>query len=401
MVVFEIQKNGFKVFNNNTAGDLITFQGDTSNLPPLDLTYAWCLKQGYTPEQTIDLMLKIYHTARITKSGYFEDLSLVYGLIGNRGSGKSCGAAGIAIIDYLLALKPVWSNMGIELEVRYRDCSKVFRSIDLERTALLDVNDASLLFSNGLIVIDELNIAIGDSYRSTSNVNLFFSFMLQEIRKRKMNILYTVQSENWGGTRIRWQTDFYIHCSDRALIGSYKPTKGSIGRSSRWKLYDMSGLTGDVVYMNRIETKVACKKEVYFANTPFWNTYGTEEVQKYEPMRIQSDYKELAITTEGIKNIENDNMAVANAMIKVIQRSPGAIGRRELWTALGVHDDAGKQRRIGHLLNTWGVDSKQGTRGREYLLPDLPVFLDNLAKNGLYRGFRAYQGSSTEGSKLS
>ncbi len=373
MVKFEIRDGGFLVWDGKTSYLVDGLKNVTrEHTQNMDQDYAWMLSRDIPPHIIIDTLLRQYHHGRVFKWGYLANLSLVISLIGSRGSGKSVGAVAISIFDYFMRGKRVWSNLPIEFKVSYRDTEKLYQSIPLDKAVLLDINDFSNEFADGLILIDELNIAMTDSRRSMSNVSLFFSYLLQEVRKRKMSILYTMQSENWADSRLRWQTDFYIQCRDKSFL-SGKPTEDSIGRKSLWKVHDMSGMvTGEVKMTDKYRHIVEPYQELTIFNTPFWNCYSTEEMQTYEPMKVSvSGGKEPLQLTEGQIKEKEDNTAVLWAVFRNL-RVAGfeKVTKSELWGILDIKTHQEKTK-TGELLTGLGFKTSRGDKGREYKIPSL------------------------------
>lgn len=392
MVTFEIQKGYFTVWDGKTAYDLhLDEKRDYNMLPEPDEVYNLCIEAGMDEEQVIDTMLSIFHFKRLFKNGYLRELSLVFGFIGPRGSGKSVGAAALSILDFLLDGKSVWSNMPIEVNVIYRDCSKVFRSQPLDKAVLMDLNDFETQYSDGLVMIDELNIEIGDSRRSMSNQMLWFDFMLQEVRKRRMNVCYQLQAEDWSGSRTRWQTDFYISCRDYSILKG-KPKRNDIGRFSRWRIHDMSGVvTGEVKYSDRYKHIVDHFNEIKFWNTPFWNTYNTGQFQKYEKFDPSKVNRDNGNEQDRIYSIDGESFARLTAgysvlpelVLNIINLGQTKISRNQIWEILHV-DDHSEKTRIGQLLKSLGCESTRGSDGeRGYILPDKETVLQKITELGI------------------
>jgi len=82
MVTWEIRK-GYFLVHNEDGKQVPLFLGpyDTVNtfsfLPDMDDVYDDCQDKGLTQEQTIDVMLKIYHIRRFFRDGYLKDKELV------------------------------------------------------------------------------------------------------------------------------------------------------------------------------------------------------------------------------------------------------------------------------------------------------------------------------------
>lgn len=384
---FEIKQGYFTVWDGKTTYDIYLNDKKHDYLPEPDKIYDLCRKRGYSSGKIIDIMLKFFHVDRLIKSGYLHDLSMVVGFVGPRGSGKSVGAVAYAIYDFLLDGKRVWSNMPIEVTVKYRDCRKIFRSESLDKEALMDINAFENSFADGLIVIDELNIEVGDSRRQMSNQMLWFDFMLQEVRKRKMNICYQLQSEEWAGSRSRWQTDLYIVCRDKAFLDGH-PSPNDIGRQSRWRIHDMSGIvTGDIRYSEKNRNKVDYYQELYFWNTPFWNCYDTEKMQRYEKFdpskKSDLESEHLTIDERTFSALTTSYGVIPELVLRVLDSLSGRILRREVWNVLQISDRA-TQTQVGTLLHSLGATDFRNSAGeRGYILPDKEFLAMRLSELGV------------------
>ena len=388
MIEFEIQKGYFKVHDGMTCYDLfIDEQKEFPDLPDPDTVYSICQDGGMTEGQTIMTMLQTFHTKRLFKGGYLKPLSLVFAFVGGRGSGKSCGAAQLASVDFLLDGKTVWSNMDIGLAVRYKDCRKVFKSQNLDKASLMDINAFETQYADGLVLLDEANIEISDSRRSMSNTMLWFDYTLQEVRKRRMNICYTVQDEEWVGKRSRFQTDLYVVCHDHAFLDKQRQAD-DIGRHSRWRVHDMSGcVTGELKYRDGHRHFVDHFKEVIVWNTPFWKTYDSGQMQKYEkydPSKARSgNDNKLVIDQEAFKRLSAGYSILPEMVLKIIDSGYDRIPRDDLWAILNVTDHSTKTK-VGELLNSLGCESYRITGNRYgYRIPDKETLKDRLDELGI------------------
>ena len=197
---------------------------------------------------------------------HLKKQSIIIGLIGPRGGGKSVGGARLTILDYMLAGYNVWSNMEIGVNVQMNSHTKELRSKSLNK---LELGELDAVYNNGLLFVDEVNAYIADARRSMSEESLAFSYILQQIRKRKLNIIWTAQSEAHCDERLRWQTDIYIVCNDVSVT---KRNCG-IGELSSWKAYDVHGLV----------TGQLNKNPVFYQgviwNKPWWNSFSTWKLQ--------------------------------------------------------------------------------------------------------------------------
>ena len=378
MIKLNIAK-GFLIISDENNQIYPGWLGDTTpdypGLPEPAEVYRKCVDRGLSQERTIDVMLKIFHRQRFIRGGFLSDFDLIIGLVGPRGSGKSCGGSAIAIWDYLLCGIPVFSNMDIKVVVRYKKASKVFESANLDKTSLLDVRDQEQMYRNCLIFVDEANIEMAESQRTMGNRSLWFSYALQQARKRHLSMIHTEQSEYHVTERLRWQTSLYISTKDAAYqYGTPKP--GSMGRKSLWKVHDYSGIiTGEAYEGTPVFDGV-------FHNTPFWHSFDTEQIQSGETEL--PDHKkqktDISITpgTElaALKEEYADALTIIGAYSKKGEET--RVWCDKLWENLDISGDRGEQVRIGGQLKALGVKSGQSTGGRRfYRIPQKSDFSDN------------------------
>lgn len=327
----------------------------------IDEVYDECQRRGYSQERTIDVLLHIFHRQRMIHGDFLVMFPLVVGFIGGAGGGKSCGAAGLTIFDYLLAGWHVVSNMEIKVRVRYRDCSKVFRTENLDKIGVLDVRHLDNMYQNCLVFIDELNIEVGDSRRSMTNANLQLGAFLQSRRKRNVNVIWTSQSENWIDGRVRFGTDLYILCRDAAYEGG-KPRARDIGRRSTWTIWDMSGrVTGrtrDVDDMFNKTSRITPFREVEFLNTPFWNTYDSWQLQGID--RGESDAEpDIQVRDSAELRAAKDKYKIGRKVAaQLLEFGVLEIPKAQLWKQLNCEDDRALQTTIGRDFAAIGIPSK-------------------------------------------
>ncbi len=389
-----IQKGHFLVNFNKTVEPLyVDKHRDFKHLLEPDIWYEFCKRKGHSQEETIDTMLKMLHVRRIFSGDYLGDLDLCIALIGPRGSGKSVGMTGISILDGLLAGKRVVSNLPIAVRVVYRDCQKVFRTESLDAALMLDENEFNENYYDCLICVDEVNTYIADSQRTMTNQALTFSYILQQMRHRRLSFVFTTQSEGWNTNRVRFQTDFYIQCRDAAMFKG-KPRKEDIGRHSQWRIHDMSGLqTGEVLQNDSRSYSVPPFAEKEFWNTPFWHAYDTQQMQKREKYvsknrgNGQGEFDEQMIREKAMKYQAPTGLIIAirDIGLKRMQKD-------NLWEMLEITNNRSEQTKKGMELLDLGcipctVDGKRG-----YEFPTTTVLNKRLGKMNLSRKENADNG---------
>lgn len=220
---------------------------------------------------------------------HLKGRSLVIGIIGPRGSGKSTAAARILTLNYLLKRKPVWSNMPVAVDIVTPNNTCDYR-IGCELRSKPVPSDMDLgKCENGVIFFDEVNQGFADSWRSMTNESLDFAYDTQQIRKGKTDLIWTTQSETFTNPRLRFQTDIIIKCSDLSITKK----KVGIGEYSRWEIWDYSGIvTGKLNVAKLPETPVVFNK-------PWWHVFDTTQKQEKDKKidvkeEIKTQYWDLA-----------------------------------------------------------------------------------------------------------
>lgn len=274
--------------------------------------------------------------------------SLVIGFVGPRGSGKSVGAARLVILEYMLRNRKVWSNMEIGFNLIHNGNSAPIVSNPLDRLTLEELDE---VYSNGIIYVDEVNLMM-EARRAMSHENLMFSYILQQLRKRRLTIIWSAQSEMHCDDRLRFQTDIIISCSDISI----NHPNCEIGALSAWKAYDFSGIVKGKSHSN---TKDMLFYQGVESNKPFWNTYSTWEIQDVSAPGRQD---EMQVEAERIA------AEIAEEMKGGLFR----IHRRELWKKYDLLDNRSMQVRIGKLLSgKYGIiKENDNPTSRYYVVED-------------------------------
>lgn len=270
--------------------------------------------------------------------------SIITGLVGPRGSGKSVGAVRLAIIDYFLTgIKNVWSNMDIGFTLERDGVKKEFHSQPIHK---LDLIELDRVYDKGLLVVDEVNMEIAEARRSSSKGSLAFSYILQQLRKRELDIIWTAQSEMDCDSRLRRQTDVFLKCSDKSL----ESPRCGMGELSDYICYDYAGLINKDLpdaHFNGVF------KNTVIWNKPWWNAYSTYQLQ-------------------GIANeVAEQKQEVVNPIIKeivtLVKESEQPIPKRIVWARWAIRTFTDRQR-LARLLAEQGVTSTLDDR--KYIMED-------------------------------
>jgi hypothetical protein len=177
------------------------------------------------------------------------DREIVVGTIGDRGGGKSGSDAVIAAVDFMLAGKPVWSNMNINFDIEIEDDIAReyglnsggiahYESLPLDKDALLELDES---YRGGAFLIEEINVQYSNVRRFMTNTNVEFNEVCQQLRKFGTSLLYNVIDEMFIDSQLRALTDIFIKTYDTAFDIDALSAKKQTGLDFCWKVYPMTG----------------------------------------------------------------------------------------------------------------------------------------------------------------
>lgn len=275
-----------------------------------------------------------------------KERSLIVGFVGARGSGKSVGATRTVIMDYMLAGKQVWSNMEIGFNLQKNGQKVPIVSKPLNKLSLVELDK---VYSDGLIYVDEVNL-LAEARRAMSQENLMFSYILQQLRKRRLTIIWSAQSELHCEDRLRFQTDIFIMCEDVSI----KKQNCGIGELSLWKAHDFSGVIKGKTPRNSDD---ALFYQGVQWNKPWWNTYDTWQLQDIKTGVLKED--PLSIEAHRI----------ASEIAEYMRDESPIASKRAIWKHFKVTDRS-MMMRIGQILSAECGIVPQGRSSGKYIVED-------------------------------
>ena len=225
--------------------------------------------------------------------------SVVMAVSGSRGSGKSLFLASKAV-DELKRGKTVWSNMPVKLTKKMA----VEAGIPQLETKPLDLDAFYALseeLQHGVVCIDETQ-NMSDSRSSLSLKNRIMNAIIAQVRKRSLNVYYTVQDILWVDVRLRFATDVEVKCFDLGYSPWGRSNRVEWGRIIRCCFKDMSGYMTGTPYFQSGHYYKRC----LFKGYKFWDCYDTSKVTDLEEAftSVKLDLKERVIS-----NKERENQA--------------------------------------------------------------------------------------------
>lgn len=274
--------------------------------------------------KTIPSLLRVHHLNR----------DVVIGWIGERGGGKSIGAAATAAFDWGVEGDILRSNMRIAWEIKVdEDLAAMYRietgSVHYESEELN--KHKFLTFSpdyfRSVFVIDEINLWLADARRSMAQQNLLADDVTQQLRKWESPLFYTCIHEMFVDSRIRDMTDLFIKTSDGALTEDGLRRKQRQGLSFDWLLYPMTKkFTGQTYADNKQAIgPITINGKMLWDIIDTWQhqerkKYKPEEVEGVLPIHISEDpmvleqrskwgwlyEKILALHKQGVPELEDE-----------------------------------------------------------------------------------------------
>ena len=251
---------------------------------------------------------------------------IALGIVGDRGTGKSVSAATIAMKDYMMLGEPCRSNLKItgKLEItddieqllsEYEEYTGmpierkpvVYESQPLDMTLFLSPSPPPDYYG-GVFLVDEINIALADAWRSMTNQALAASDAMQQLRKLQAAFIFTCISEMFVPNRIRDAADIYVQTRDCAFINGTPWYGQRQGIDYEWKVFPMTGkLAG---YANTYPELGRPYQVLRMHGRRSWGLIDTYERQKRE-RHITSLYShpERDISVDIPVVIEDSNVA--------------------------------------------------------------------------------------------
>lgn len=172
---------------------------------------------------------------------------IIIGWIGERGGGKSTGAAAAAQFDWGLEGNIIRSNMKIACDITVSEEVALiegcpagnvhYESEELNKHKFLTFSPE---YKRSCFVIDEINLWLADARRTMSTQNLLADDVAQQLRKWEAPLYYTCIHEMFVDSRIRDMTDLFIKTEDTALTENGLRRHQRQGLSFHWKPYPMT-----------------------------------------------------------------------------------------------------------------------------------------------------------------
>ena len=324
------------------------------------------------------------------------DRELVIGTVGDRGGGKSGTDAVLGLAMFMLAGKPVWSNIKIQCDIQIDNATArehglnsggvaYYESLPLEKVALLKLDET---YRNGCLVIEEINVQYSNVRRFMTNTNIDFNEVCQQLRKFRTSLIYNVIDEMFVDPQLRALTDIFIMTYDTAFdldsLAAHKQT----GIDFKWKVFPLSGyLAGE---QNKYSITHKSLPSVFFHFEPWRGVYDSMRHQEKGTYSLNKREKEAALkaqfSTEYSEDLEKDKAEydkkwaeLDGAIINMSRNGTKEIERYLLYDELGIEpsmeDEADRHlRKACHLHIRW-------SNGQKYYIFPQRLFDDKKREN--------------------
>lgn len=311
----------------------------------------------------------------MSETGHFQ--AWVIRFVGPRGSGKSLLLALYGLIDLMRGRK-VWSNMPIVMTEEYAEwgyrhlpaaerrkwVKKVvgLKSTPLDWDAFYALSED---LTEGTVMIDEAQYFC-DSRAALALKNRLLNAIVAQVRKRNLNLYYTVKQGDWVDRRLGYETDIEIECSGMQHTDWGKENNVQPGDMVFTRCYDLSGaMTGHPIDPKR--KWFQSYKAGYFKHLHhLWGCYDTSAVVDLEEAftNIKLDLKQRVITN---KPTSGDILTSLREVGKsLLDRGTQEITTTGFWGVAQAMGIEGTPQNLGKYLPELGITRKQKHGGSYY-----------------------------------
>jgi hypothetical protein len=208
-------------------------------------------------------------------------------------------------------------------------------------------------YHGGVLLIDEVNIALADARRAMANQNLAADDVGQMLRKSQNALLYTCIHEMFVDSRIRDMTDIFVQTKDKALTPEGLSTRKPPGEDFSWEVYDMTGKLTGTKYSESHETIKST-----FHGRWVWGLIDSHQRQERTKVQVSDLGLEASIGVSKDPAIQKqiDTWAwIGDVAIKLMQEGRDEIYPYELWDELGIKQKGLSVSKVQSQLGKYGI----------------------------------------------
>lgn len=310
-------------------------------------------------------------------TGHYNAMVIRY--CGARGSGKTLLLARYAS-EMLMFGDKVWSNVPIVLTanairhgyyeggqhgtVRKEDVEKWCRpsaGFVGRKTLPLDWDALYMLsedLEHGTVIIDEAQY-FSDSRSALSLKNKLLNAIVMQVRKRSLNLLYSVKQGDWVDKRLTYETDVEVDCMDVSRTQWGRERNIPSGEMIRCTYWDLSGVITGHSFNPKNPYSRPFRTGMWHRMHMFWGSYDTSKAIELEEMMtpVKMDMKARVISN---KQSEDD---IRESLYHVARhiRDGGTteIATRDFQNVANKMGIDGSMQYLGRFLTDMGIERRQ------------------------------------------
>ncbi len=264
----------------------------------------------------------------------------------------------------LLRDLPVWSSLPITWGKNGTE--KASEPLDLNRLYSMDEEMVGKEKGHGFICWDEVQFG-QDAYAATSKAARLLSYILIQLRKRRLSFIYTTQVLRFVNTRLRLETDIEFRCRDAFFTDSGREQHLERGEKIVVSAKDVSGLSTGYRF-----DELPKWHQFIFKCKGIWGSYDTDHLDDiFDLMRpVQMDLDKRIIYADGQEHKEGVvEETIRTGLSDLIQAGTMILPADELWTHLASYGLTQDHLTLGRVLKALGA-RRTGNAGRKYDLSD-------------------------------
>lgn len=268
----------------------------------------------------------------------------------------------------------VWSNYPVGFNYKCPIENKVvhLESLPLNMETLYTWDDDLV---QGWVFIDEIDQWY-DRQEWNSVAQRLINKGMTQIRKKKLNIMASIQDMSWLNSRGQFQTDIIVNCRESAFSPWGRKMGLDLGMASFVSFRDNSGVMTGYKY----EESHREYRQIYWGRK-FWNYYDTD--YQFDPLESMTKYKLKVPTKEIVVGGRPDNaddvspyqsekkdknfVLLSHLVEELKEEGRIEVPKSEFWKIAQERGFNGELWRGGMILRNLKVE-KTGNKGSRYLL---------------------------------
>jgi hypothetical protein len=214
--------------------------------------------------------------------------------------------------------------------------------------------------TEGTVVIDEAQY-FSDSRSSNSLKNRLLNAIVAQVRKRSLNLYYSVKQSDWIDRRLNYETDVQVNCENLSYSDWGRKNQVPSGAVILCRYYDLSGvITGHAVNKDWWQSYL-CKQ--FVIGRQVWGCYDTSQVIDLEEAftNVKLDLKQRVISNKAHPGDISESLYDVADTIRAHRGN--MVPTSEYWNLAESMGVEGSSRQLGRYLRDLGIVRKQQSGG--------------------------------------